>query len=188
MSIIFIWKTGSTASTLTPVPLWGIANTSTTRTVKSSTNSPSIRPMTSIGTPARPCRSILSRASDEMWTVSELSIRFVLSWRDTHVNELIPRPKRLMQPRCAAFAGRRGAYRAGHSSAEAQAAAAEQCSESVHDCAGDCRVKRGRKDGKRAGGCGMVLRSRRVRGLWISPLEWVLLVGGSCWRLELIVS
>jgi len=66
MSIIFIWKTGSTASTLTPVPLCGMANTSTTRTVKSSTNSPSIRPMTSIGTPARPWRSIFSRARDEM--------------------------------------------------------------------------------------------------------------------------
>lgn len=27
MSIIFVWNTGSTASTDTPVPLWGIANT-----------------------------------------------------------------------------------------------------------------------------------------------------------------
>lgn len=30
MSSILVWKTGSTASTDTPVPLWGIANTSTT--------------------------------------------------------------------------------------------------------------------------------------------------------------
>lgn len=30
MSSILVWNTGSTASTLTPVPLWGIANTSTT--------------------------------------------------------------------------------------------------------------------------------------------------------------
>jgi hypothetical protein len=66
MSIIFIWNTGSTASTDTPVPLCGIANTSTTRTVKSSTNSPSMRPMTSMGTPARPCRSILRSAREEM--------------------------------------------------------------------------------------------------------------------------
>ena len=33
MSIIRVWKTGSTASTLTPVPLCGMAKTSTTRTV-----------------------------------------------------------------------------------------------------------------------------------------------------------
>lgn len=32
MSSIFVWNTGSTASTLTPVPLCGIANTSTTCT------------------------------------------------------------------------------------------------------------------------------------------------------------
>ena len=30
MSSILVWKTGSTASTLTPVPDWGMANTSTT--------------------------------------------------------------------------------------------------------------------------------------------------------------
>ena len=30
MSSIFVWNTGSTASTLTPVPDCGIANTSTT--------------------------------------------------------------------------------------------------------------------------------------------------------------
>lgn len=66
ISIIFIWKTGSTASTLTPVPLCGIANTSTTRTVKSSTNSPNIKPMTSMGTPARPCRSIFKSAREEI--------------------------------------------------------------------------------------------------------------------------
>lgn len=66
MSIIFVWKTGSTASTLTPVPLCGMANTSTTRTVKSSTNSPSIKPITSIGTPALPCRSIFKSAREEM--------------------------------------------------------------------------------------------------------------------------
>jgi hypothetical protein len=33
ISIIFVWKTESTASTLTPVPLWGMAKTSTTLTV-----------------------------------------------------------------------------------------------------------------------------------------------------------
>jgi len=33
ISNMFAWKTGSTDSTLTEVPLWGIANTSTTRTV-----------------------------------------------------------------------------------------------------------------------------------------------------------
>lgn len=54
MSSILVWKTWSTASTLTPVPLCGMANTSTTRTVYSSTNSPSIRPITSMGTPALP--------------------------------------------------------------------------------------------------------------------------------------
>lgn len=97
MSIIFIWKTGSTASTLTPVPLWGIANTSTTRTVKSSTNSPSIRPMTSMGTPARPWRSILRRAREDMCTVSELSMRFVLSCAPCIVStpspQAVPRPR-----------------------------------------------------------------------------------------------
>ena len=54
MSSILVWNTGSTASTDTPVPLCGIANTSTTFTVYSSTNEPSIKPITSIGTPARP--------------------------------------------------------------------------------------------------------------------------------------
>ena len=33
ISSIFDWKTGSTASTLTPVPDWGMANTSVTLTV-----------------------------------------------------------------------------------------------------------------------------------------------------------
>jgi hypothetical protein len=33
MSSIFVWNTGSTASTLTPVPDWGMAKTSTTFTV-----------------------------------------------------------------------------------------------------------------------------------------------------------
>ena len=81
MSNIFAWNTGSTASTETPVPEGGqnrlerqstslatvdriiafvtlyiipdcgIAKTSMTRTVYSSTNSPSMRPITSIGTP-----------------------------------------------------------------------------------------------------------------------------------------
>ncbi len=54
ISSIFVWKTWSTASTLTPVPLCGMAKTSTTRTVYSSTKSPSISPITSIGTPALP--------------------------------------------------------------------------------------------------------------------------------------
>lgn len=85
MSSIFVWNTGSTASTDTPVPLCGIAKTSTrtrvstgtrvstvlqaiqehplsdspmTRTVYSSTKSPSMSPITSSGTPARPCLSI----------------------------------------------------------------------------------------------------------------------------------
>lgn len=78
ISNIFVWKTGSTASTDTPVPDCGIANTSTrsrsallcqseipeieispiTRIVNSSTNSPSMRPITSNGTPARPCFNI----------------------------------------------------------------------------------------------------------------------------------
>ncbi|KAI6152766.1 hypothetical protein EDD17DRAFT_1634904, partial [Pisolithus thermaeus] len=55
MSTIFIWKTWSTDSTVTVVLDCGIANTSTTWTVYSSTNSPSMRPMTSIRTPAWPC-------------------------------------------------------------------------------------------------------------------------------------
>ena len=54
ISSMLVWNTWSTASTLTPVPLCGIANTSTTRTVYSSTNSPSINPITSMGTPALP--------------------------------------------------------------------------------------------------------------------------------------
>ena len=33
MSSMAVWKTGSTASTETPVPDWGMAKTSTTRTV-----------------------------------------------------------------------------------------------------------------------------------------------------------
>ena len=37
-----------------------------TSPVYSSTNSPSMRPMTSMGTPARPCFNILSRAREEM--------------------------------------------------------------------------------------------------------------------------
>ncbi|KAH3663387.1 hypothetical protein OGAPHI_005377 [Ogataea philodendri] len=74
MSIILVWKTSSTASTETPVPDWGIANTSTTWIVKSSMKSPSMRPITSIGTPARPCFSILSNANDEIYTVSALSM------------------------------------------------------------------------------------------------------------------
>ena len=57
-SIILVWKTWSTDSTVTVVPDCGIANTSMTCTVYSSTNSPSMRPMTSIGTPARPCFNI----------------------------------------------------------------------------------------------------------------------------------
>mmetsp|Transcript_44342 Transcript_44342/g.110272 ORF Transcript_44342/g.110272 Transcript_44342/m.110272 type:complete len:203 (-) Transcript_44342:930-1538(-) len=73
MSSIFVWKTGSTASTLTPVPLCGIAKTSTHLTVYSSTKSPSISPITSIGTPARPCFSILSSAIEEMYTSSAVS-------------------------------------------------------------------------------------------------------------------
>merc|ERR1719329_1660946 len=48
ISNIFVWKTGSTASTLTLLPLCGMEKTSTHRTVKSSMNSPSMRPMTSL--------------------------------------------------------------------------------------------------------------------------------------------
>ncbi len=66
MSSILAWKTGSTASTETPVPDCGMAKTSMTLTVYSSTNSPSMSPITSMGTPARPCFSILSRAREEM--------------------------------------------------------------------------------------------------------------------------
>ncbi len=58
MSTIFAWNTWSTDSTETVVPDCGMAKTSITWTVYSSTNSPSIRPMTSIGTPARPCFNI----------------------------------------------------------------------------------------------------------------------------------
>lgn len=89
ISIIFVWNTGSTASTLTPVPLCGIANTSTTRTVKSSTNSPNIKPMTSMGTPALPCRNILSSANEEIYTVSELSIKPGLSYELFEVSFII---------------------------------------------------------------------------------------------------
>merc|ERR1719336_1136119 len=66
MSNILTWNTRSTASTETPVPDWGMANTSITLTVYSSTNSPSIKPITSMGTPALPCLSILRRAREEM--------------------------------------------------------------------------------------------------------------------------
>ncbi|OLY82454.1 hypothetical protein AYI68_g3424 [Smittium mucronatum] len=54
ISIIAAWYASSIASTDTPVPLCGIANTSTTLIVYLSTNSPNINPITSIGTPALP--------------------------------------------------------------------------------------------------------------------------------------
>ena len=54
ISSMLVWNTWLTASTLTPVPLCGITNTSTTWTVYSSTNSPSINPTTSMETPALP--------------------------------------------------------------------------------------------------------------------------------------
>lgn len=57
-SIIFVWNTWSTDSTVTVVPDCGMAKTSITCTVYSSMNSPSMRPMTSMGTPARPCFNI----------------------------------------------------------------------------------------------------------------------------------
>ena len=96
MSNIFAWKTGSTASTETPVPeegqnrlerqstslvtddriiafvtLYiipdcGIAKTSMTRTVYSSTNSPSMRPITSRFPPDLACITIFSRANAEI--------------------------------------------------------------------------------------------------------------------------
>lgn len=66
MSSISFWYTGSTDSTETKLPLWGMANTSTTFMVYSSIDYPNIRPMTSRGTPARQCLSIFRRASDEI--------------------------------------------------------------------------------------------------------------------------
>ncbi|BAF20415.1 Os06g0703700 [Oryza sativa Japonica Group] len=73
ISSISLWNAWSTASTLTPVPLCGMANTSATVTVYSSTNSPSISPITSIGTPARPCLSILRRARGDTLICSDVS-------------------------------------------------------------------------------------------------------------------
>jgi hypothetical protein len=78
--------------------------------------------MTSMGTPARPCRSILRSARDEMWTVSELSIRFVLSCRSTHVSGWGSEARR----------GRGGAYCPRSSTAQVHAAA-EQAPEPLHD-------------------------------------------------------
>ena len=75
ISSMFVWKTGSTASTETPVPCWGMANTSVQVMVYSSTKLPSMRPMTSMGTPARPCFSIFSRAREEIWIFSAVSGR-----------------------------------------------------------------------------------------------------------------
>lgn len=73
ISSILAWNSGSTASTETPEPDWGIANTSTTTVVNSSTNDPSIKPMTSSGTPALPCFSIFSKAKEEIIIFSESS-------------------------------------------------------------------------------------------------------------------
>ena len=47
------------ASTLTVVAIWGIANTSTTDTVYSSSKDPNIRPITSNGTPDLPILEIV---------------------------------------------------------------------------------------------------------------------------------
>lgn len=44
-----------------------------TEIVVASINSPNINPMTSSGTPARPCFSIFNNANDEIWIVSPLS-------------------------------------------------------------------------------------------------------------------
>mmetsp|Transcript_3517 Transcript_3517/g.11737 ORF Transcript_3517/g.11737 Transcript_3517/m.11737 type:complete len:384 (-) Transcript_3517:603-1754(-) len=109
MSSILVWNTGSTASTLTPVPVCGIAKTSMHLTVYSSTNSPSMRPITSMGTPARPCLSILRSAMEEMYTISAVSTTgasgggapppWACAWRTTTCSS--PAPRAPSRPWCA---------------------------------------------------------------------------------------
>lgn len=73
ISSIFAWYSGSTVSTETAVPTYGIANTSQTSIVNGSKKLPSIRPITSNGTPAQQCFSILSIARGCMLISSDVS-------------------------------------------------------------------------------------------------------------------
>ena len=66
ISSIISFQLTSLLSRTRPEYIGGYNGQISTSPVYSSTNSPSMRPMTSMGTPARPCFNIFSRAREEM--------------------------------------------------------------------------------------------------------------------------
>ena len=86
--IISAWNCSSAVSTEVSVPYWGQAKTSTTLIVYSSTNSPSISPMTSRGTPALPRVFIDIVDSALAYRVLAFSVKLRKRYRQFQMNRM----------------------------------------------------------------------------------------------------